>query len=377
MQNSSSLKHKSTSFELKDKIISVFGITLFWLILGFYQYFDRFSILVDKNAVDAAYEHWPFIRNILITVLLSGLFGGTTLVFIWEKWLRKLAFARALSYIVLCYICLYILLTYLATLSFSSYDPSILIDGSVLKTVVHTLLDLKIVPNFFFWLFVLLLTITFLLIRDNFGSKVFWGFMRGKYFRPKREERIFMFMDLKSATTIAEKLGEEKYFNFLNDTFKTATHGILSTKGEIYQYVGDEIVISWEKESGLKNVNCVNCYFEMVGLLNERSDYFKDKYGVQPEFKAGLHGGFVIAGEMGIVKREIVYSGDVLNTASRIQSLCNEMDAEIILSEFLINLIKHELAEYDIESLGRITLRGKSEELEIFTLQQNYANHDN
>ena len=61
------------------------------------------------------------------------------------------------------------------------------------------------------------MTILFLFIRDKFGPVEFVNFLKGKYLRPKREERIFMFTDLKSSTAIAERLGEERYFNF----FKT------------------------------------------------------------------------------------------------------------------------------------------------------------
>ena len=177
-----------------------------------------------------------------------------------------------------------------------------------------------------------------------------------------------MFIDLKSSTTIAERLGEERYFNFLNDTFSISTPGIMNTQGEIYQYVGDEIVVSWITKIGVNRANCINCYYEMTTLLREKSEYFEKEYGVQPQFKAGLHFGNVIAGEMGIVKREIVYSGDVLNTASRIQSLCNEMKAEILISNALINLIDLNFLHKKIEPVGNINLRGRQEKIEVVTL---------
>jgi adenylate cyclase len=176
-------------------------------------------------------------------------------------------------------------------------------------------------------------------------------------------------MDLKSSTTIAEKLGEELYFNFLNDTFSIATPGILVTQGEIYQYVGDEIVISWITKNGINKANCINCYYKMVTMLKDKSDYFDKKYGTQPQFKAGLHFGNVITGEMGIVKREIVYSGDVLNTASRIQSLCNEMNTEILISNDLVKLINLSFLHKKVKSIGKINLRGKQEEIELVTLE--------
>jgi adenylate cyclase len=177
-----------------------------------------------------------------------------------------------------------------------------------------------------------------------------------------------MFMDLKSSTTIAERLGEERYFNFLNDTFSTATPGILATEGEIYQYVGDEIVISWLTKNGLQKANCIRCYYKMTDLLRDQSAYFEATYGTKPIFKAGLHFGPVITGEMGIVKREIVYSGDVLNTASRIQSLCNEMNSEILISNSLLKQIDLGFLGKTTKTMGNISLRGKQEKIALATL---------
>ncbi|WP_181040025.1 adenylate/guanylate cyclase domain-containing protein [Aureitalea marina] len=247
-------------------------------------------------------------------------------------------------------------------------NSSELVDNSVVKTVLENTLNLTLLSNYIFWFVITFLTILSLFIRDKFGPITFVNFLKGKYFRPKREERVFMFMDLKSSTTIAEELGEERYFNFLNDTFSIATPGILSAHGEIYQYVGDEIVISWITKNGVNRANCISCYYKMTGLLKDKSDYFNDTYGTQPVFKAGLHFGPVITGEMGIVKREIVYSGDVLNTASRIQSLCNEMKTDLLVSRNLISLIDLNFLDKKVKSIGNISLRGKQEKIELVTL---------
>jgi adenylate cyclase len=54
-----------------------------------------------------------------------------------------------------------------------------------------------------------------------------------------------MFVDLLSSTTIAEALGNEKYHNLLHDFYADITNPIIYNKGEIYQYVGDEVIVSW------------------------------------------------------------------------------------------------------------------------------------
>ena len=133
------------------------------------------------------------------------------------------------------------------------------------------------------------LTVIALLVNDKYGPGVFRKFILGRYFNPRREERIFMFLDLRSSTTIAEDLGEEKYFSFLKEVFRVATPAILSNQGEIYQYVGDEIVISWELEKGRTNAHCIHCFFDIQQALNENKEHFLNDYGQHPE---GMPSGF-------------------------------------------------------------------------------------
>ena len=100
-------------------------------------------------------------------------------------------------------------------------------------------------------------------------------------------------------------------------------------------------MISWTPEKGLRNSNAINCFFDIQSTLLKRSAFYQKHYeGISPEFKAGLHFGHVMAGEVGVIKREIAYSGDVLNTAARIQSMCNELKSKFIISEPLKKQLK-------------------------------------
>ncbi len=350
-----------------SKIIVIFWIIIFWFVLAFYQYFDRYTVLLDRQCLGTAYSHWPYIKGLLLSMLLGGPISGAAIVFLWERWLRNMSFFKALFYIVMWYTTLYILLTSILTLTFDG-DNSPLAGKEFHEAIIPAVFDPNLLPNFFFWLGVMFMTMFLLLVRDKFGPTVFVSFLAGKYFRPRNEERIFMFMDLKSSTTIAEQLGELQYFRFLNDAFKTATPAIVASRGEIYQYVGDEIVISWPMKVGLREGNCVRCFTEMTMLLTDQTAYFESNYGFKPQFKAGMHAGPIVAGEMGTIKREIVYTGDVLNTASRIQSECNQMGVDLLMSRALEEQVSEASKEFAFHSLGAVTLRGKSEAVELMTI---------
>lgn len=209
----------------------------------------------------------------------------------------------------------------------------------------------------------------FLQISRLLGVGVLFKILLGKYNRPVEEDRIFMFLDVKSSTTIAEKIGHEKFYSLLNSFFHEITDPVLTTKAEIYQYVGDEVVFTWKTEDGLHQANCIKLFFLIKNKIDEKKDFYINRYGVVPEFKAGVHFGNVIVGQIGDIKREIVYNGDVLNTTSRLQELCNEYNKEFIISRSLLSKLK--LPEkIDQEYLGKVKLRGKEQDIHIYGLAQ-------
>jgi len=189
----------------------------------------------------------------------------------------------------------------------------------------------------------------------------------GRYHRPRREHRVFMFLDLKSSTSIAERLTKEAYYSFVNDFFRDLSLPVLNAGGEIYQYVGDEVVLTWKQKVGTRDVNCLRVFFAIDAEIENRKEHYLDRYGVVPDYKAEAHLGEVITAEIGDLKKEIVYNGDILNTAARIQAMCNELQRRFVASKQLIQaLVVPE--DFSIEELGAVTLRGKAEPLELVGL---------
>lgn len=206
-------------------------------------------------------------------------------------------------------------------------------------------------------------------INQLLGEGVLVKFLLGKYRKPISEHRIFMFLDIKSSTTLAERLGLEKYYSLLNDFFHEISIPVRATNAEIYQYVGDEVILTWKTEEGLANSNCLKIFFKIREKVFENRKYYRDKYGDIPDFKAGLHFGEVISAQIGDIKREIIYNGDVLNTSARIQEQCNVFKRELLISGILLNKLNIE-NEYRSEKVDTIKLRGKENAIELYSLAQ-------
>lgn len=186
-----------------------------------------------------------------------------------------------------------------------------------------------------------------------------------------QEDRIFMFLDIRSSTSIAEQLGHEQYFALINDFFSDLSEPVVQHEGEIYQYVGDEVVITWPLERGATHNRCVNCFFAICDTISDRSRHYLDTYRVVPEFKAGLHHGQVTTGSVGKLKKEIVFSGDVLNTTSRIEGLCNRYQVNLLVSDALLEHLDLDL-DQDIQprEMGSFLLRGKQKEVVLYALER-------
>jgi adenylate cyclase len=210
--------------------------------------------------------------------------------------------------------------------------------------------------------------ITRLLGRGNFLKLV-----TGKFYFPKEEYRIFMFVDLKSSTTIAEKLGHLEYSSFIKDCFYDLS--VAHQYGtQIYQYVGDEAVLTWLPEKMKRITECIDAFWEFNDTLLRKATYYKDKYDMVPEFKAGMSVGMATVVEIGDYKKEIAYHGNVLNTAARIEEMCNVLNEKILISKKLYDVIAGEKSCYTYTKVAETQLRGKQGITEIYSVHKNAGN---
>ena len=112
------------------------------------------------------------------------------------------------------------------------------------------------------------------MVSQKFGPGILWNMFIGRYRNPREELRVFMFLDLKSSTTIAEKLGHIKFSRLIQNCFADLSPVVTKHKVEIYQYVGDEAVLSWPLDSGFESNHCIHCYFDYMKILADKADYY-------------------------------------------------------------------------------------------------------
>lgn len=372
---------KLSPIKLQIRLKRVMILTIAWIIAGIFFNIIEYLLIYPASQIkdirsltsEVHISSYDFGRSLVVTIIASiiaGLSIGSFEIFYFQNRFRKKSFSYTVFIKSLVYSFTMIVLIIVGLILDQSFgEGKSLFHKDVLQGVSVYLSGSGVWAFVIHWTVVIILTQIFIQVSDSFGYGVMHNFILGKYNTPKEESRIFMFIDLKSSTTIAERLGHIKYHNLLNDFFDDLNDSIIFSKGEIYQYIGDEVTVSWTMKNGIDNENCLRCFFSIVDEIKKKSESYLKKYELIPEFKASLHCGSVTIGEVGVIKKEIVFTGDVLNTASRIQEMCNVYNVNLLVSESLINSLKNE-NRYSIEAVGELTLRGKQTTNILYNLKE-------
>ncbi|MEZ4756561.1 MAG: adenylate/guanylate cyclase domain-containing protein [Flavobacteriales bacterium] len=330
-------------------------IGLAWLLVGSLSALFEHNVLhkagLDSRLLDRIDEN--YLRS-----LLAGLLGGGTYIFLLRPWLRRLPFFHAWGIMAT----LILLLLALTSALWRAQHAT-----DIVEAFLRELLSLDFLGTYLYWSLLMGATMLMVRMNDQYGSGGI-TYLTGRYHKPRQEMRIFMFLDMRSSTAIAEQLGHVKYFQLLNELFTDITDVIVRSRGEIYQYVGDEVSVSWTFRNGVRRERCVRCFLDIRSKLQRRARHYEARFGIVPVFKAGFHYGPVTTGEVGSVKRERIYSGDVVNTAARIQNSCNELGVDNLLSQELLEVL-HLPSVYRTREMGSIALRGKAHSTTLWTIE--------
>ena len=359
-QNINAVK-RGTQLKFKQLKVIVIIWTIMGLLITVHDYFHLFTS--DSRGPAEEYSFWVAAARGMAGGLIGALIGGSLLVFYVNVKYQDKPYGYTLAFVSISFLLIIAFISVIMGLVIVPGKTGKPLSDPVTQAAFGDFMrDPSHVKAAMAWSFVVGITQLLLQVNSKFGQGVFWNIIRGRYNTPKEERRIFMFLDINSSTAIAEQLGDERYHALLKDFFADITNPIVENKGNIYQYVGDEVVIAWNYKEGVENQHCIRCFFDMKQYIQNNSEKYLSRYGLVPSFKAGIHCGRVIAGEVGIIKRDITFSGDVLNTTSRILSKCGELNAEMIASSDVLTEMRF-AKDYRSRPLGAIKLRGKLKEI--------------
>ncbi len=318
----------------------------------FVNYFNLLS-------VDSIYSNTVFlaVSVTLLFTFLDMLFSDRIMRF---SPIRSMIFLRSLLYFVLAFAILYLAANKSVTLeNIKDY-----------KTLWSKMpkLELDHIRFLVYFYLACIASNTFREMYKKIGLTNFFNWFFGRLNKPYEEKKIFMFVDMKSSTTIAERLGHEKFSRLVQDVFNDMSI-VYNYHGEVYQYLGDGAIISWNVKDGVRNNNCIKAFYSFQRTVERRYWYYRRMYGEEPKFKAGIHVGKVMVLQVGSIRRDISYNGDTINTAARIESMCNEYKQNLLISGVLYEYFENK-EEYAFKDVGTIKLKGKKQGVLIYQVKQ-------
>ena len=345
------------NFINRYRFILILYISLFWTAI------DLYVVITRTEPTYYSFASAIALRSLLVFIMSLGM--GYLLVFQLRQRFRKYPLWASFSFRAI----IMLVAAYLANYIIHTANIIFIFKMSVGEAFARYGEDAFHIDWLFqkvmYWMLLFVMTQLAIEVNDKYSPGVFMDIMLGKYKRPRVENRIIMFMDLKDSTPIAEKLGTEQYFLFIREFIFQTSHAIIEFRGNIYQYVGDEVVASWPANK--RNLRrCMDAVIYARKNLQKNGERFRRKFGVIPEFRVGMHVGDVTVGEIGLIKKDIAMSGDTMNTTARIRSACSELNERYIVSKDFRDQI--DLKVWQMESLGIVELKGKEKGIELFSL---------
>ncbi len=328
------------------------------------------SIVRGVGTEETGSLQFGFAQSVIISLTLGpimGIISGVSQILMEEKIYKRISILRFL------FLRLLFTLLFILFLIVSAYGIYQLYFGTDLDIISFAFDD----GSFAIYFYVLSVDVILTIVRQlnlMLGPGNLGKLLTGKFYHPREEQRIFMFLDLQSSTQLAEQLGHIDYSSLIQDCFNDLGV-VIEDAAEIHQYVGDEAVLTWKLKDGLSDESFIKAFFRFKDQIAAKEDHYQQKYGVVPIFKAGIHAGTVTVTEIGKYKKEIAYHGDAINTAARIQGKCNELGQELLVSHTLKRHIKGDSIIFD--SVGSIMLRGKQSEIDIYAVKKQTSDISN
>jgi adenylate cyclase len=205
------------------------------------------------------------------------------------------------------------------------------------------------------------------------GGLLGWGTLKslltGRYVQPRTEQKTFLLIDMKDSTGLAERLGPIRFHHLLNDFFRDVSHAALECDAGIHKYVGDEAILTWDDDAGLTDGAALSCSFMVQDAIAARQAQYLERFGAVPTFRAALHCGQIVAGEIGDLRREVAYVGDTLNVAARLLDAAKAAGRDVLVSAELLQRAKVP-EDLKTEALPTLDVRGRAAPLAIAALSR-------
>jgi adenylate cyclase len=318
-----------------------------------------FAVVVVSGAIAGVAFNVPQGRlasvGLTYGILMSAVLGGTE-VFVLDGPLRGWLSSRSFTASLLIRSAIYIVL--IASLQWLQL-------GEIIVGLPPEMSNATFLNGFIYSVIISVLFNLVYSITNLIGARALLNFITGRYHTPVAENRFVLFVDIAGSTGLAERLGGVGIHRFLDRTFRLLTIPVVDYRGEVLNYVGDEVIVTWPEQIGAVDCRPLQCFLAMRDELSRDADQFDREFGAVLRIRGSLHFGPVIVGEIGDVKRAIVFNGDVMNTAARLEQLSRNVDGGFLASRAAMEQFGS-APPFPVRELGQLAIRGRADGIDVF-----------
>ena len=178
-----------------------------------------------------------------------------------------------------------------------------------------------------------------------------------------------LFCDIRSFTSLSEKMSPQELVDFLNDFFKRMTEPISNNKGFVDKFIGDAVMALFSIPEEPNAADALNSVMAAISMQQQIDSFNKDNKMAEEKrlrIGIGIHSGPVIIGTVGSEERmESTVTGDTVNLASRLEGLTKFYRSKILISQSTFEFIDSE-SSFEFRELDLVKVKGKDKPVTIF-----------
>lgn len=182
----------------------------------------------------------------------------------------------------------------------------------------------------------------------------------------KKTDIACLFVDIRGFTPMSEALAPEEVVGILNEYLSLTSSCIFNNDGTLDKFIGDATMAIFNAPLQLDDYifKAVKTAWDIAKGSEELSQKLLEKFGKTISFGIGVNAGPAVVGNIGTEKRmDYTAIGDTVNTAARLES--NAKPGQVLISKVVYDALEGRI---DATSIGEIPLKGKSNGIEVFVL---------
>jgi len=181
----------------------------------------------------------------------------------------------------------------------------------------------------------------------------------------EKRDMTILFSDIRSFTTLSEKLSAEELVSLLNAYLDNMSHVIFDHAGIIDKFIGDAIMAFWNAPITDEH-HAMHGVLTAIAMSKALREFNAQHIGPHLRVGIGVHTGEVIVGNMGSTKRfDYTLIGDNVNLSARLEGLTKKYGVEILLSQETVEDVK-QIPHHIIRKIDTVIVKGKTLPISIF-----------